>query len=153
MYHKINIYSHVQSCLINFSLSFDHSCFPSLPSMPPPPPPGVPFSTINILSADHSDPALWGNNCLPPLERWDSRFDSHSGHEYMGVFSVCVSCVGSELAKGWSPCEESYHVSVRQTVSDLVWMATGLRTESVKWTRRTFGQEPNYYEAIHLPCR
>jgi hypothetical protein len=46
-----------------------------------------------ILSADHS-------GFLPPLEHWNDEFESHSRH---GCLCMSILCVGSCLAKGWSP--------------------------------------------------
>jgi hypothetical protein len=64
-----------------------------------------------------------------------------------------MSSVGSLLQKGLSPSNNSYHLSVRFVVSDF-WMATGQRIESFKTRgKRTLSQEPNCYEAMHLPCR
>jgi hypothetical protein len=54
------------------------------------------------LTADHSGCAGKGMNSFCSLERWDCRFESHSGH---GCLCAFILCVGSGLASGWSPVQ------------------------------------------------
>jgi hypothetical protein len=63
-----------------------------------------------IISVDHNGHAVWGTNCLRPLERWDSGFESHSRHGCLCVRFFYVLCIGSRLATGWSPSKESYRL-------------------------------------------
>jgi hypothetical protein len=44
------------------------------------------------LSADHSGRAVWGMNCLRPLEHWDRGFESHSRHGCLCAFILCSCC-------------------------------------------------------------
>jgi hypothetical protein len=42
------------------------------------------------LFAGHSGRAVWGMNCLCPLERWDHGFESHSSYGCLSVFILCL---------------------------------------------------------------
>jgi hypothetical protein len=48
-------------------------------------------------------------NCLRSLEYWGRAFEAHSRH---GCLSSFILCVGSDLATGWSPVQESYRLCI-----------------------------------------
>jgi hypothetical protein len=47
------------------------------------------FSRIRMT--DHSSCAVRGVNCLLTLKHWGHDFDSHSKHECLCVFVLCLS--------------------------------------------------------------
>jgi hypothetical protein len=60
--------------------------------------------------ADHIASAVWDMNYLLPLEHGDHGFEFHSRNwclidVYVCLLCVCVLCVGSGLATGWSPIQ------------------------------------------------
>jgi hypothetical protein len=67
------------------------------------------FLWMNGIIADPSGRAVWGINCLRPLQRWDRGFESHFSYGCLCVRLFCVYvflCVGSGLATVWSPVQE-----------------------------------------------
>jgi hypothetical protein len=55
-----------------------------------------------LLCADHSGCAVYGINCLLPLEHWGHGFESHSRH---GCLRAFILCVGISLVTGWFPIQ------------------------------------------------
>jgi hypothetical protein len=53
---------------------------------------GAHFSVLSMSIADHSDRAVKGMNRLRPLEHWDCGFKSHSRHECLSAFILCLCC-------------------------------------------------------------
>jgi hypothetical protein len=54
-------------------------------------------SPCSPFNADQSGRAVEGMKCLRPLEHWDRGFESHSRHECLCTF---ILCVGSSLETG-----------------------------------------------------
>jgi hypothetical protein len=63
------------------------------------------YQSIKMWKADHGGRAVWGMNCLRPLERWDRGFESYSRHECLCVRLFCayvVLYVGNGITTGWA---------------------------------------------------
>jgi hypothetical protein len=56
---------------------------------------GFSFYSNDMQPAGLNGRAVWGKYCLRPLEHWDRRFESCSGHGCVSVFlCVVLSSVG-----------------------------------------------------------
>jgi hypothetical protein len=60
--------------------------------------------TVTTFGAGLNSRAVYGTYCLRPLEHWDRRFESCSGHGCVSACFCCVVlCVGRGLVLDWSP--------------------------------------------------
>jgi hypothetical protein len=71
---------------------------------------GLYFILSMAYVADHSGRADKGMNCLPPLERWDRGFESHSRQVCLPAF---ILCVGERPCEGLIPGTRSRTDSLR----------------------------------------
>jgi hypothetical protein len=50
------------------------------------------FMLCDLRSADHIGRAVWGMNCLRPLENWGRGFESHYRHGCLCAFILSLCC-------------------------------------------------------------